>query len=173
MVNPHDIAVAVKGDLPAINTIYNQAVRRGFCTAETQPTDLKKRRAWFTEHAEAGLPIFVWRESGRLLGWCSLSAYRKGRQALAGCAEISYYVDEAAQGRGIGRALAEHALDWAVQNNLRVLVALLIDGNQPSLRLLERLGFCEWGRIRQAFEYDGELRDHLVYGLLLRQSSKT
>ncbi|HNG94241.1 MAG TPA: N-acetyltransferase family protein [Acidobacteriota bacterium] len=164
------IELATFHDAEAINRIYNQAVQLGGCTADTEPISIEQRLAWLSEHAECGLPVFVFREADRVQGWCSLSPYRKGRQALATCAEISYYVDESQQGRGIGRKLTVHALEWSRHTGLQTLVAFLIDGNEKSIGLLVSLGFAEWGRIRSAYQWQGTVRDHLLYGRNLAEN---
>lgn len=47
---------------------------------------------------------------GEAVDWLSLSPYRD-RPALARTVEVSYYVDYALHGKGIGSALMQHALE--------------------------------------------------------------
>jgi GNAT superfamily N-acetyltransferase len=57
-----------------------------------------------------------------------------------GLAEIGVVVDDPAQGRGLGKVLSEAVASVALQRGATRLKAEMLDGNQPMLRLLERLG---------------------------------
>ena len=84
------IRIATDTDLPAIVEIYNEAVAERFATADLTPVTLERREQWFEEHDPSAFPIYVFDEDGVVRGWCSLSCYRSGREALLGSAEISY-----------------------------------------------------------------------------------
>ncbi len=86
------IREAKKDDLVVINSIYNQAVEAKYQTADLLPISIEIRQKWFLEHDTETYPIFVSEEQNKIVGWCSLSAYRKGREALKQVAEVSYYV---------------------------------------------------------------------------------
>jgi L-amino acid N-acyltransferase YncA len=158
------IRTASLDDLPAIIAIYNDAVEQRFATADLQPVTIDQRRAWFDEHDPSTLPIFVYEENGVLCGWCSLSSYRSGREAVRGTAEISYYVGRESQRRGIGSALVQHAVREAPLLGKRVLFAILLERNQASIRLMARCGFELWGKLPDVATIDGELVSHLYYG---------
>jgi RimJ/RimL family protein N-acetyltransferase len=57
-----------------------------------------------------------------------------------GLAEIGVVVDDSAQGHGLGKLLSEAVASVALQHGANRLKAEMLDGNQPMLRLLERLG---------------------------------
>jgi phosphinothricin acetyltransferase len=158
------IRIASPDDLSAIVSIYNEAVEQRFATADLQPIRADQRRAWFDEHDPSTLPIFVFDDDGLVRGWCSLSAYRSGREAVRGTAEISYYVGRDSRRRGIGSALVEHAIREAPQLGKRVLFAILLERNQASISLMTRCGFELWGRLPDVAAIDGELVSHLYYG---------
>lgn len=158
------IRLASAGDLPAIVAIYNQAVERRFATADLRPVTVDERRGWFAEHEPSAYPIHVEDEDGVVIGWCSLSSYRTGRQAVLGTAEISYYVGRGAQRRGVGAALVQHAVREAPRLGKRVLFGILLERNIASIRLMEKCGFALWGRLPDVALVDGELVSHLYYG---------
>jgi L-amino acid N-acyltransferase YncA len=158
------IRLASPDDLPAIVRIYNDAVDDRFATADLGPVTVGQRTAWFDDHDPATFPIHVFEEERSVLGWCSLSAYRSGREAVLGTAEISYYVGRDARGRGVGTALVQHAVRTAPAFGKRVLFGILLDRNRASIRLMEKCGFERWGRLPDVALIDGVLVGHLYYG---------
>ena len=158
------IRIATLDDLPALVEIYNQAVDERFATADLRAVTAEQRRPWFDEHDPATLPIYVFDERGAVLGWCSLSAYRAGREAVLRTAEISYYVARGARNRGVGSKLVQYAVNDAPRLEKGVLFAILLEKNRASIRLMERCGFELWGRLPDVAMIDGELVSHLYYG---------
>ena len=160
------IRIATADDLEQIVAIYNQAVLRGNCTADTEPLDVSERQDWFNEHTPGEYPIFVitGEDKQDIHGWCSLSAHRKGRMALAKVAEISYYVDSTQQGKGIGKKLMRYALEEAPRCGLHNLFAILLDTNQESIALLEKYGFKQWGHLPEIAEFSDRVCGQFIYG---------
>lgn len=158
------IRIASLDDLPAIVGIYNEAVDERFATADLHAVTAEQRCAWFHDHDPSTFPIYVFDEAGSVLGWCSLSAYRAGREALRGTAEISYYVGRGSRGHGIGSALVEHAVREAPRLRKRVLFGILLESNDASIRLMRRCGFERWGRLPDVALIEGALVSHVYYG---------
>ncbi len=160
------IRIAALNDLEQMVAIYNQAVVRGHCTADTEPLQTAQRKEWFYEHTPDKYPLFVFvgDKEGDIRGWCSLSAHRKGRMALANVAEISYYVDENHQQQGIGKQLMAHALQEAPKCGLHNLFAILLDINQVSIALLKKNGFAQWGYLPDIAEFPDRICGQFIYG---------
>lgn len=158
------IRFAQMEDLPAIVDIYNQAIPSHRSTGDTQPLQVEDRLTWFEEHRPEKHPIFVAEVEGRVAGWCSLSAYRPGRAAFRFAAEISYYIASAYHRQGIATALVEHALAACPALQIRHLFAIILENNQASLRLLEKMGFEQWGYLPRVANFDGTEIGHLYYG---------
>ena len=154
-----------KTDLEAVNEIYNQAVRSKYQTAETEETSLGYRQRWYEEHLQDHYPVFVAENHGEVVGWISLSEYRKGRRALRFTSEVSFYLMEDWQGRGIGSLLLDFAIDRAREIGLKTLIAILLEPNIPSIRLLEKFNFKLWGDMPNVAEFDGFECNHQFYGL--------
>lgn len=155
------ITLATQNHLRDINDIYNQAVKDGLRTAHTNPLLMNERKNWFYSHPKDRYPIFVYLENDDLLGWISLSAYRSDREALDEVVEVSYYVHYEHHGEGIGSALMQHAIHFCMEANYRMMVAILVSDNYPSIALLQKYNFLEGGRIPNAIHYKQQFRDHL------------
>jgi L-amino acid N-acyltransferase YncA len=149
------IRIAKETDLPFIVAIYNQAIPSHRSTANITPVSVEGRKAWFLEHEPLSHPIFVADINGKVAGWCSLSVYRPGRMALRFTSEISCYIDDSYQHRGVGNALMRHALDACPSLGIKNVVAVIIDSNVASRKLVEGLGFQEWGHLPRVLDFDG------------------
>lgn len=158
------IRFAQTDDLAAIVDIYNQSIPSQRSTGDTQPLRVEDRLTWLEEHRPDGHPIFVAEVDGQVAGWCSLSAYRPGRAALRFTAEISYYLALAYHRQGIGTALVRYALAACPALQIRHLFAIVLEGNQASLKLLEKMGFEQWGYLPRVADFDGKEVGHLYYG---------
>ncbi len=156
--------IATAADLPEIVRIYNEAIEEE-ATGDTVPQSVADREAWFAAHPPDAHPILVAPgEGGQLLGWASLSAYRPGRRALRGTAEISYYVARSARRSGIGRGLVDGCIARARALGISHLVAILLDENHASRALLEGCAFEQWGHLPGVADFDGRRVGHLYYG---------
>jgi L-amino acid N-acyltransferase YncA len=160
-----EIRLARIDDLPAIVAIYNQAVETKRSTADVEPVRIEDREAWFHEHSPGTHPIFVADVEGETGGWCSLSAYRPGRAALRFTAEISYYVDEAHKRRGIATALVRHAVAACPGLRIRNLFAIVLEHNAPSIRILKKAGFGQWGFLPKVADFEGEECGQYYFGM--------
>ncbi len=159
------VRLATLEDAGAIARIYNQAVEARFQTAALEPVTEADRRRWLEDHHPPQThPVWVAQVGQEVAGWCSLSAYRPGRQALQHSAEISYYVHQDHRRKGIASTLMQHAIDVCPELGLKVLFAVLLDVNTASVALLERHGFEKWGHLPGVALIDGVTCGHLIYG---------
>lgn len=138
------IRKALLEDLPTITTIYNQAIEAGQ-TADTIPYKEMERQPWFEAHQNPKYPLYVAIEEETVVGYATLSEYRGGRPAVQFAVEISYYIHQKHQRKGLGTLLLQHSIKTAQQLGFKHGLALLLDINLPSIRLLEKHGFVKWG----------------------------
>lgn len=160
------IRIAKPCDLKQIVAIYNQAITEGNCTADTETLTVEDRQEWFNNHGPEKYPIYIVEDESdnTLMGWCSLSAHRKGRMALQNVAEISYYVDKDRRGMGVGKLLMTHALQKAPTLGLHNLFAILLDTNLVSVAILKKYGFSQWGHLPNIAEFDDKICGQYIYG---------
>jgi len=154
MVNVRD---AMLDDLPAITDIYNEAIRKTVATFDTEPKTSDEQKTWFLDHG-AKNPIIVAEESGKIIGWASLSKW-SDRCAYSDAAEISLYVTEGHQGKGIGRRLLQEVLKKGRKAGLHTVLARIAEGNATSVHLHEAMGFEHVGVMKEVGRKFGRLLD--------------
>ena len=173
-----DLRDATDADLQRIVSIYNASIPGRRATADLQPVSVEDRRTWFAAHTPERRPIWVASPAGGgedgpgIIGWLSYADFY-GRPAYGATAEISVYVDDAWQGRGVARRLVARAVEVAPSLGLRTLLAFVFDHNEPSLRLFEGFGFVRWAHLPRIADLDGVERGVVIQGLhLSRQPPK-
>lgn len=158
---------AQQSDLQAMTEIYNQAIVRKTCTADTETFTPAQRQDWFDGHDNQEYPLYTCEIDGKVVGYVYLSPYRPGRKAMRYITEVSYYIHNDYQGQGIGTKLLTFAIQRAKELGYRDIVAILLSLNAPSIKLLEKHGFEKWGDLPNVADFDGLMCSHLYYGLKL------
>lgn len=159
------IRKAIISDLEAINKIYNQAVDSRQSTADLEHISIEEREIWFFEHTPDKYPVYVYEINGQIVGWLSVSPYRKGRRALDQVAELSYYIDSDYHRQGIGKSLMKYCLNHLKDYNIKHVICILLEINTASIGLLKKFGFSLWGELPKIVNIDGKICNHLYYGL--------
>ena len=134
-----EIRTATRDDAAAINDIQNYYVERSTATFLTEPLTLQERQDWFDGHSDVH-PITVAVASGATVGWGALGTFRP-RAAYSRTAELSVYVHHEWHRRGIGRAIVIDLIDRAQALDYHALVGGCCSEAEPSIALLETLGF--------------------------------
>jgi phosphinothricin acetyltransferase len=156
---------AHRGDLEAINAIYNHYVLVSTCTYQYEPTTLEERVAWFEER-EPAHPVTVALRAGEIVGWGSLSPFR-ARIGYRFTVENAVYVRHDLHRLGIGRRLLSDLVERGAAAGHRVIVAAISAEQEPSIALHRAAGFVEAGRLRQiAIKFDHWLDLVLVQRIL-------
>jgi phosphinothricin acetyltransferase len=157
------IRQAQLNDLDSIIAIYNQAIRNRQ-TGDITELTIQDRKSWFDDHDDINFPIFVYEDGDSVLGWLSLSRYRPGREAFAHVAEISYYIDEHQTGKGIGKRLMEHCIEYLKDKEVSILIAIILGSNTNSIAFTKNSGFELWAVLPEVAEIDGKAIDHVYMG---------
>jgi phosphinothricin acetyltransferase len=148
-------------DLKDITEIYNEAIEKTVATFDTEKKTLDQQRIWFNEHGENN-PIIVAVKEGVIVGWAALSKYST-RCAYSNTAEISLYVREEYQGKGIGRKLMDEIIKEGEKTNIHVVLARITEGNEVSVHLHKSVGFDNIGTMKEVGQKFGRLLDvHLM-----------
>lgn len=140
---------AEESDLEQLTEIFNYEVLNSTASFCITPQTAEERKAWFLSHDREARPLIVAEEDGRAVGYASLSDYRV-YEAYKATVELSVYVDHRYRRRGIAEALMKHLLTLAEENEtLHMVISVITGGNEPSIRLHEKLGFVYGGVTHQ------------------------
>jgi phosphinothricin acetyltransferase len=140
------IRPAAEADLEAILAIYNHAVAHTTAIWNETPADLANRKTWFAARAAQDYPVLVAEEDAVIVGYGSFGDFRPF-DGYRFTVEHSLYVAEGKRRRGIASALLTALTERAREMGKHVMVAGIASDNDASLRLHERRGFFETGRM--------------------------
>lgn len=158
------IREAVQDDLPAITALYGREVLHGTATFELEPPSLAEMTKRFDAVRAKGLPWLVAEIDGVFAGYAYASPFRP-RPAYRYGVEGSIYVEEAARGRGVGRALLKALIERVGELGLRHVIGAISDSatSAASIALHERLGFRKAGTYHQVgWKFDRWIDVHLM-----------
>ena len=103
-------------------------------------------------------------EDGGVVGSAKVGPNRPGRGSHV--ATASFMVDPDGRSRGVGRALAVRALDWAKQAGFRSMqFNAVVETNTAAVALWMSLGFEVIGTVPEAFDHrtEGLVGMHVMY----------
>jgi len=143
------------GDWPAVRAIYEDGIRSGDATFETETPSWER---WDAAHPELRL---VAERDGSVVGWAALSP-ASARDCYRGVGEVSVYVAAEARGDGLGRALLDELVERSEQAGYWTLSAGVFPENEASLRLHKACGFREVGRRERIGKHVGRWRDTVL-----------
>ena len=147
-------------DWPAVRMIYEEGIRGGNATFETETPSWER---WDAVHPELRL---VAERDGSVVGWAALSP-ASARHCYRGVGDVSVYVAAEARGAGLGRTLLAELVERSEQAGYWTLTAGVFPENEASIRLHNACGFRAVG-IRERV---GELRGHWRDVVLLERRS--
>lgn len=154
---------AVIEDLQAIVDIYNATIAGRMVTADLEPITIHDRMEWFEAHSSDQYPLWVLEDGAEIAAWFSYQPFY-GRLAYQATAEISIYISEQYRSQGIGSMLIAHAIEQSSRLGLKTLLGFVFGHNEPSLALLRKHGFEQWGYLPRVAEMDGIERDLAIMG---------
>jgi len=140
----------------AVRAVFEEGIAAGLATFEVAAPDW---RGWDAAHRPDCR--FVALEDEVVVGWAALSPV-SARAAYAGVAEVSVYVAQAHQGRGIGRRLLEALITCSETEGVWTLQAVVFPQNAVSLAVHRRVGFREVGRRERVARLRGVWQDTVL-----------
>lgn len=160
MTRPDGIAVrtATGQDWPHISPIFSAIVAAGQTYAYPEGLSSDEAAGLWTESPPRRTVVAT--DGPVVVGSAKAGPNRPGRGAHV--ATASFMVDPQHAGRGVGRALAEHVLDWARDAGFRSMqFNAVVETNSAAVHLWRSLGFEVLGTVPEAFDH----REHGLVGL--------
>lgn len=129
------------------------------------PAAYRAMRRAVLRRARMGTSLpFAIRVEGRLAGQVTIDNIVRGGLRSG---YLGYWIDREVAGRGMASLAVALVCDHAFgEVGLHRVQADIRPENEPSRRLVERLGFQKEGLLRRYLDIDGDWRDHLAYALL-------
>lgn len=140
--------------LTGIWPIFEEVVRAGDTLVFPPDTDEPSAREYWLLPPPAKVFVALNEMDGPIVGSALVKANQPG---LGGhVANAGFMVAAAASGLGVGRALAEHAIEWARQANFSAMqFNFVVSTNTRAVALWKNLGFSIVGTVPQAFQHRG------------------
>jgi len=144
------IRPATPADMAAVAALYGREVTGGTASFELEPPSVAEMTTRFDAVRGKNLPWLLAEIDGAFAGYAYLSPFRP-RAAYRYGVEVSVYVEEAARGRGVARALITALIAAAREMGLRHVIAAISQSatSDASIALHRSLGFAEVGVWRQ------------------------
>jgi L-amino acid N-acyltransferase YncA len=128
-----------KPDAGRLADIYGYYVKHTTVTFEIDPPSAGEMLTRIAAYTQL-YPWLVCETEEGLAGYAFASRY-KDRPSYRYAAELSVYVDKSFIGQGIGSRLFGDLIESLKKTQAAVLIAGVALPNEPSVRLLDRLGF--------------------------------
>ena len=157
---------ATVDDADAICRIYNQGIEDRVATLETELRTPDERRQWVAARGPRHPVIVAEDADGTVLGWGSLNVFNS-RQAYRFVADFSIYVERAARGRGVGRAMLTRLVELGREHGYHKLVLSAFPTNASGMALYTGLGFRTVGVYKEQGRLDGRWVDTIIMERLL------
>ncbi|MFE6999784.1 GNAT family N-acetyltransferase [Streptomyces griseus] len=160
------IREATSEDWPAIWPFFHTIVSAG--ETLTYPLDLGEEDAegWWFVAAPSRVVVAV-DDAGIVLGTAKMNRNHMGNGAHI--ASATYLVDPAHSGRGVGRALCEHSVDWARAEGYRAMqFNAVVETNTHAVKLYRSIGFDVIGTLPEGFNHptEGYVGIHIMHKAL-------
>ncbi|WP_436762843.1 N-acetyltransferase family protein [Streptosporangium sp. V21-05] len=157
---------ATSGDWPAIWAFLLPIVAAGETfTWDRDVSEERARAMWLLE--PPGRTVVAVDADGTVLGSAKMNPNHMGPASHISSA--SFMVDPDHAGRGVGRALGEHTLDWARAEGYRAMqFNAVVETNTRAVRLWRSLGFEVLATLPEGFDHPvkGYVGLHIMHRFL-------
>lgn len=143
-------------DWEKVRAIYLEGIATGHATFQKEAPSWEE---WNLSHdAECRIVACL---DGDIVGWAALSPV-SSRSVYAGVGEVSVYVSQKHNGKGIGSFLLRSLIEISEQNGFWTLQSSIFPENEGSIQLHKNHGFREMGRRERIGKMEGVWRDTII-----------
>jgi len=148
VTSPLEIREITDADWPQVWPFFRDIVADGETYAYPDDLEPEQAQALWCEPRPGRTVVAV--DGDQVLGSAKMGPNRPGRGSHVGTA--SFMVAPAARGRGVGRLLGEHVVDWHRREGYRAIqFNAVVETNTGAVRLWQSLGFRIIGTVPEAF----------------------
>lgn len=147
----------IEPDFDDVAQIYQQGIETGIATFQTQVKSFDEWDASLLAHSR----LVAIDEDNKVLGWAALSSV-SSRCVYAGVAEVTIYIHQDAQGKGVGHTLLNALVKDSEDNGIWTLKAGIFVENTPSIKLHEKCGFKVLGVQEKLGKLGAQWKDVLL-----------
>ena len=152
-------------DTRDIALIYNYYIENSTISFETNPVTMEDMANRIAD-ISGKYPFFVYEESGKVVGYCYVSSWKK-KAAYNKTVESTVYIEKDFQGKGIGRALMNKLINELKERSFHAVIACITVPNPSSVKLHEKLGFRQVSKFKEVGYKFGKWLDVGDWELLL------
>ncbi|MBL1420023.1 MAG: N-acetyltransferase [Alphaproteobacteria bacterium] len=136
-----NIRPLLTSDLTAVKDIYNHYIKHTHINFETNPYSDDYMQEWFQQFDHSGRHhAYVAVQGEQILGF-ALSQKFRPKPAYSTSIEVTFYLTEAAAGKGLGKKLGHHLLNNLKEQDINRAYAAIALPNDASIGLHKSLGF--------------------------------
>lgn len=133
-------------DAPFLQKIINDSILYTSHNYDYHPKSLEEVAELFSEKTRGGFPVLVVEIDGEPSGYASYGKFR-AKPGYARTLEHSIYLNEKAQGKGLGSEMMHQLIEKAKAQDYHMMIAGMDSENLGSYRFHQRLGFVETARM--------------------------
>ena len=147
--------------LPELTSIYNYYVKNTTVTFHSGELDAEEMRKILFDD-DPRFPSYAIFNGDELCGYCILAHFKK-REAYDNTAEVTVYLKNGLERRGIGTFAVKRLEEIAAQNGFHALLAVICAENEGSAGLFASLGYEKCAFYREVGIKFGRLLDVVCY----------
>ena len=153
----YEIRVMQDSDSRRVLDIFQQGINGGNATFDSQvPT----WEVWDINHLKF-CRFVIEDEGGSVVGWCALKPV-SNRDCFSGVAEVSIYIDDLHQKKGLGSVMLQKLILDCEEHNIWMLQSSIFPENAASVSLHQKHGFRIVGRREKIGRMNGVWRDIIL-----------
>ncbi|MDR1253196.1 MAG: GNAT family N-acetyltransferase [Treponema sp.] len=156
-----------RDDAAAICAIYNYYVKNTAVSFEERPVSIQEMEKRIRD-VTAEYPWLVCEEESEIPGYAYVNKY-KDRIAYRYTAELSIYLKNGREGKGLGTRLLAGLLEEVKKTGLHALVAGITLPNERSVAIHEKFGFTKAAHFKEAGFKMGRWQDVGYWELILEK----